>query len=351
MLVRSATDTDRFKWDAFVSAHEQSSPYHLWAWKAAVEKAYGHRGHYLIAEEYGEVAGVLPMVLMEFPLIYRQAVSLPFCDVGGILAANAEAGRQLVTEALAHCRNIKAGSLELRSHDEAAPLPAEEHCTARSDKVSMLLQLPAGSENLWDGFKSKLRSQIRKAEKNGLVFKWGEKEDRDDFYAVFSRNMRELGSPVHSRCWIAAVLDNFGANARMGLVCKDELPIGAGIILSNGKTVSIPWASTLRDYNQLSPNMLLYWNFLRYAADSGHGCFDFGRSTFGEGTYKFKAQWGAEPKRLHWHTVHFAARPRESGIADGTPGHDRQRLALLWSKLPLFAANLFGPLLRRHVSL
>ena len=40
----------------------------------------------------------------------------------------------------------------------------------------MLLPLPGSAEALWEGFRSKLRSQIRKAEKNNLAFVWGEKK-------------------------------------------------------------------------------------------------------------------------------------------------------------------------------
>ena len=77
MNIRLAENTDKEVWDAFVSAHEEATAYHLFAWRAAVEKAYGHQGHYLMAEENGQVVGVLPLVFMRFPLLYRQMVSLP----------------------------------------------------------------------------------------------------------------------------------------------------------------------------------------------------------------------------------------------------------------------------------
>lgn len=59
----------------------------------------------------------------------------------------------------------------------------------------MLLDLPQNSEALWAGFKSKLRSQINRSDKNGLIFTWGNSDTLKQFYSVFSANMRELGSP------------------------------------------------------------------------------------------------------------------------------------------------------------
>ena len=47
--------------------------------------------------------------------------------------------------------------------------------------------------------------------------------------------------------------------------------------------------------------MLLYWSLLEYSSDHGYTTFDFGRSSVEASTYRFKAQWGAEPHQLHWH--------------------------------------------------
>ena len=143
----------------------------------------------------------------------------------------------------------------------------------------MILDLPESSEALWSSFKSKLRSQIRKPRKEGLTFRMGSSELIDSFYQVFSRNMKDLGSPVHAKKWFQAVLDYFGERAHVGIVYREDLPMASGIVLDCRQTVSIPWASTLREYNSLSPNMLLYWGFLEYACSSGFKTFDFGRST------------------------------------------------------------------------
>ena len=44
---RSAA-TRRVEWDAFVRASDDGSPFHLTAWKHAVETTFGHRPHYLL---------------------------------------------------------------------------------------------------------------------------------------------------------------------------------------------------------------------------------------------------------------------------------------------------------------
>ena len=88
-------------------------------------------------------------------------------------------------------------------------------------------------------------------------------------------------------------------------------PAAGGVILCHSQTVSIPWASAHRHLNRWNPNMLLYWTFLEYAADQGYAFFDFGRSTPGEGTYRFKEQWGAKPAPLFWHNISLNGSPAE----------------------------------------
>src|SRR2546427_11009028 len=73
-------------WDRFVEQHPHATVAHLAAWGAVFEGAYRHERVYLVAEEAGEIAGVLPLVVIKSRLFGRRVVSMPFLDYGGILA-------------------------------------------------------------------------------------------------------------------------------------------------------------------------------------------------------------------------------------------------------------------------
>jgi len=49
---------------------------------------------------------------------------------------------------------------------------------------------------MWDGLDRKVRNQVRKAQKSGLTAERGGTALLDAFYAVFARNMRDLGTPL-----------------------------------------------------------------------------------------------------------------------------------------------------------
>ena len=212
----------------------------------------------------------------------------------------------------------------------------------------MLLNLPESSEALMKSFKAKLRSQIRKPVKEGLKAKVGGLEFLNDFYHVFCINMRDLGSPVHSKKLMRNVLEEFADKAKILMVHKGSLPVACSLVVGFKDTLENPWASALREYSRLSPNMLLYWTMLEYACNNGYTYFDFGRSSPEEGTYKFKEQWGAQSTTLHWHYVSLNEKLNDEETSEKSKFN---KLINCWKKLPVSITKIMGPSIRKHIGL
>jgi len=354
--IRQATQADESSWNNYVTQHDNHSPYHLFAWKNAVSEAYHHADHYLIAEEEinqaQEVVGIFPLIVFSKPLSKPNLCALPFCDVGGILANNNEIKSQLLVESKKVASLYQANVIELRSSTgKALSDENTEQAKRQFEKVSMLMPLPENSELLFSSFKSKLRSQIRKAEKNGLHYKVGSKKNMlDDFYQVFSHNMRALGSPVHAKQWFECLLKYYQEKMIISIVYKEQIPVGAGIVLIAGNKAAIPWASTKAEYNRLSPNMMLYWSLLKHLSDNSVDKFDFGRSSFGEGTYKFKQQWGAQPTPLNWQVINLTTNQKVEN-KNSNSGRLRAIIENIWRKLPIKLTVFLGPKIRKYISL
>jgi len=353
MQIAIAKDSDEERWNEYANNRAQASPYHLFAWKQSIESAYGQKSFYLMAlDDQDNIVGILPSILIKPPLGYATLCSLPYCDRGEALADSPAIVDKLISEARAICHQLKAHRYEYRSTKLTAYDYNNQSHTTPPRKVRMILELPETSELLLAGFKSKLRSQIKKAEKNGLTFSIGNYESQiSDFYDVFAANMRDLGSPTHSRRWFECICRFYGENCIISVVNYNSQPVGAGLILHNGLTATVPWASTLKEYNKLAPNMLLYWSLLEYATNKGCQQFDFGRSSIGEGTFKFKQQWGARPVELDWTTYQDGGGP---AVVDDNPGHRgvlRQTAEHIWRKLPLPLSVRLGSSIRKYISL
>jgi FemAB-related protein (PEP-CTERM system-associated) len=342
MIRVSRADQVDKSWDRFVERHPSPTVAHLSAWGRIVETAYGHDPVYLYAEDGTELVGVLPLVAMRSRLFGRRLVSMPFLDYGGILCEPARGAEQpLLDAALAVARDLRAETVGLRQF-ERVPLP----CPVVEDRVTMLLDL-ATEDAVWKALPSERRNRVRKGEKSGLRAEWCGPEALDEFYAVFAVNMRDLGSPVHSRAFFRAMLDELPGTARVLLVREgDGRAIGAAVCLFFRETIMVPWVSSLREAWALCPNFVLYWEVIRFGCRNGYRTLDLGRSFKNAGTFEFKRQWGAVPHVLPW--IFVDAVPGASAPVD----RDRHRFARLieaWKRIPVPVANVIGPWIRRQV--
>ncbi|MGH7690815.1 MAG: GNAT family N-acetyltransferase, partial [Gemmatimonadaceae bacterium] len=225
--------------------------------------------------------------------------------------------------------------VELRNYGSA---PDWGRVTDR--KITVHLPLPASEEPLWKEFPSKLRSQVRRAMREGFDVRFGSAE-LPAFYQVFTRNMRALGTPVLPRRVFEQIMTAFPGVAECAVVYDGATPIAGGVGFTWNGRFELMWASALREYNSRAPNMLLYWSLMQRAIASGQHTFDFGRCTPGGGTHKFKRQWGGQDVPLPW--TQWA--PGDSH-APPSPDQPIFRFAsACWRKLPLAVTNRLGPII------
>ena len=363
VAIRIMTSADTGIWDAYVSNNPCGNVYQLSCWCQTIRETYGHSTYNLMAVKADTkanaktgkevVVGVLPLVHIKHLLFGNKLFSMPYADLGGLTADTQKVEQTLLENAIriAHQQNIPF--VELRQSVPLSELSQKTHGTyacssEQANKVRMLLELPDSSEKLMNSFKSKLRSQIRRPLKDGLNVKAGGLELLNDFYPVFAENMRDLGSPVHAKAFIKNVVKAASDSARLFIVYQGKKPLACSFTLGCGSTLANPWASSLRKFSALSPNMLLYWAMLEYGCDNGYKTFDFGRSTPGEGTYKFKKQWGAVETPLNWYVYSNRLENTESA----TEQKSKFAIAMaLWKKLPVSLSKVIGPVLRKNIGL
>ena len=335
------TDLGVDDWNRFVASHPEATGYHRAEWRAVFESGLGHRCHYLAVQSGAAVQGVLPLVEVRSPLFGRALSSLPYVNYGGILASTPRAAEALLSAANELAGKRRLQFVVLRHRRQQLPqLPVRTH------KVTMLLPLESDAERMWTALDRKVRNQVRKGEKSALETLSGGAELLDDFYGVFARNMRDLGTPVYGRRLFAEILRQFPDDARVHLVRLGSATIAGALSYAWNHVIEVPSASSLKEHRSLCPNHLMYWHIIKEAIRDGRTIFDFGRSTPDDGTYHFKEQWGAAPDQLWW----------EYSLVGGgqLPSADRhdasyQRRIEYWKKVPLPIANLLGPRIARSI--
>lgn len=335
------------RWNEFVRSQNGWTHFHLHGWRNVMQHAMRHDTPYLVAIDDAahddQIVGVLPLVRVKSALFGHFLVSVPFLNYGGPLGSPSA-----ITALAAHAAKMAtdegATVLELRSRHDIGAIP---DFSVSHRKITVLLDSSGGSDALWKRLSSKLRSQIRRPQKEGVTVRIGADQLRP-FYDVFAHHMRDLGTPVMPRRFFEEIAHEFGDDALFAVAYHNGKPIacGAGFTWGAGDAseFEITWASSLRAYNRMSPNMLVYWELMKHVADRGVATFNFGRCTPGGNTHKFKTQWGTVDQPLWWYER------RAAGAATPSEGHGAAaRGPEIWKRLPLPVANVLGPRIIRFI--
>lgn len=334
-------DNDVAAWNDYVKKHPAACLHHRSEWLDLFRNSYGHQCFYFTAfDNDNKIVGILPLVRLKSRLFGDLLVSMPYFQRGGAIADHPLIEQKLMQAANQQADELGIEHIEYRDDIPRKGLPVQTH------KVNMVLVLPANIDDLWQSFSSKLRAQIKRPQRENPETFIGREELLNAFYSVYSRNMRDLGSPAHSKNFIAQILRHFPDNSWLVVVKLNQKPVGAALLMAHGETMEIPLASTIRAVNHLSLNMRLYWQVLQFAIKKSYKFFDFGRSSKDAGTFRFKQQWGAQPQALYWHYWLSEG----SALPELNPNNPKFVLLInIWKRLPIVLTNILGPTIVKYI--
>lgn len=338
--VRQIDASGSADWNRYVNNKSGASHYHQYEWRGFFSDFFCKQTIYIAAYRNQHIVGVLPLVRQRSVLFGDFLVSLPFVNYGGALVDSDDIADAILLEASELADGLGVSHIELREYRQRTGLPS------RTDKVSMRLHLPETAEQLGRSLGAKRRSQIKRPLRESPEVTIGKTELVDRFYSVFSRNMRDLGTPVYAKDMFVDILRRFPDQSNIVLIEMDGRPVAAAFLIHYRDVTEVPWASADRRFNKISINMLLYWELLKFSMQRGSKIFDFGRSTIDSSTYRFKKQWGAQPVQLFWN---YWLKDGQA-LPQLNPDNKKYALAInAWKKLPLPISRVIGPFLVRNL--
>ena len=326
------------EWDLFAVQQNGYTHFHRLGWRSVMEDVFGHECLYLSAREAGALLGILPLVRVKSVVFGHYLVSMPFLNYGGPIGTEAAIGA-LVAKAVEVAQRDRVKLLELRSR-----VPLDISLPASHRKITVVLDLPDDPDALFRGFDTKLRSQIRRPQKEGVEVEFG-CEQVVPFFSVFARHMHDLGTPTQPLSFFRALDERFPEDCWFACAYLSGRPVAAACGFQFGREFEMTWASSLRSYNREAPNMLLYWACMQRAISRGLERFNFGRCTPGAGTHRFKMQWGGREEPLWWYGLGISRdtitpSPQDSAFRFGPP---------VWRRLPESIATALGPSIVRYI--
>lgn len=326
------------EFQSYIDGHRDGTLFHGLAWKKAVETAFRHTPHYLIAERKGRIAGVLPLFEVRSLVAGRFLVSVPYATYGGVLADDGRAARALVVAAERIARERSARSIELRNSGAGGGLTTGSHAT-------FVGELPETPEAVLGTIPRKARAAARRAgERYDLTVEFG-RGGLEELWGLYSRSMRRLGSPNYPLKFFRALSEQL--DSCIELVRYRGRP-AAGLLTFFHRGTAMPYFSGIDERLGLyGLSNFLYWQSMVDAVGRACTSYDFGRTRIDNvGPFEFKRSMGFEQKLLDYQTIVMPGR----WAPDLSPSSPRWSLARrAWMNLPLFFTRPLGARLARSI--
>ena len=338
--MRPFRDGDEHRWDEFVRAHASGTFFHLSGWKRVIERAFGHRTYYLIAERGPAVTGVLPLTHVKSLLFGSSLISNAFGVYGGPIAEDTETQCKLESDAVRLMDAIAVPVLELRDFSASrADWPCKKDLYA-----SFRSPLDSSVEQNLTSIPRKQRAMIRKGMRNKLKSEIDHGVER--LYRILAESFRNLGTPVFSESYFRILRDEFSTCSDIVTVTCDRHAV-ASVLNFYFRDEVLPFhGGGVRAARALAASDFMYWEVMRRACERGYRNFDFGRSKIGTGPYAFKHNWGFQPTPLAYQ---FRLSPG-TPIPDLNPLNPKFKMFIaVWKRLPLSVATRLGPWIVRGI--
>lgn len=338
--VITVLSSEHEQWNAYVNAHQEGSFFHLSNWQQVISSVFNHPCHYLMAKQADRVVGILPLVQVKSQLFGHALVSTPFCVYGGVLADNQEIQKALEQQACRLAEQLEVDHLELRYR-----YAQQNDFLLKQVHSTFGCEIAESDEAILAGVKKKQRAVIRHSLKNELSIAHG--RNLDDFYHLLATSYRNLGTPIFTKQYFAALLKYFGDQVDISIVQDSQDKPSCAVMNFYYQQQVLPYYGGGDDAARaLKSADFMYYQVLCHAREKGCQWYDFGRSKNDSGPFKYKKNWGMNPEPLHYY--YYLVKAKE--LPNLSPNNPKYQLFIrLWQKLPLPVSQWLGPLLSKYL--
>lgn len=329
-------------WDDLLLTTGRATFFHTSGWARVLVESYGYNPLYFTILEDGKLSGLIPVMEVKSFLTGKRGVSLPFTDMCDPVAGTPETFDRLLKDITAYGRQAGWKHFEIRGGGNFLP-----NKPVSAEHLVHSLELTSDATEVSRNFKSNIRRNIRKAEKEGVTVSLERsREAVAAFYKLHCGTRRHHGLPPQPRSFFGKIYEHVIA-AGKGFVALAEYkgkPVAGAVYACFHDHAVYKYGASDRGLQHLRPNNLVMWEAIRWCCRNGVRTFGFGRTEpDNEGLLQFKRGWGAAEEKLGYYR--YDIKNREFAVRNAGPktSHD------VFKMLPLPMLRLAGNLLYRHV--
>jgi CelD/BcsL family acetyltransferase involved in cellulose biosynthesis len=333
------------RWPEFLNRHPAASVFHTPGWLDALHRTYGYQPVALATSGADQDLGsAMVFCWVDSLLTGRRLVSVPFADHCEPLVASQEDLKAILECLQQEFRTARPRYVELRPRSlDWAPGPA----FARSEDFYFhTLDLrPEASQLIRSFHKDSVQRQIRRAEREKLIYEEGRSEALlEKFYRLLLLTRRRHQLPPQPREWFRNLTTSFGEAFKIRVAAKGEEPVASIITLRHGRALVYKYGCSDPRFHNLGGMALLFWMAIQEAKQAGLQEFDLGRSDADNvGLVTYKDHWGTTRSTL----TYLRNPPRPS---QGTVERYGMQLARrAFARAPHAVLRLAGRLLYKHI--
>ncbi len=342
--VRVVNPLEEPAWDELVLSHPDYTCFHGSAWARVLHETYGYQPCYLLIRDGRHLRALLPVMDVRSRLTGRRGVALPFTDACPPLASDPASSHALLAQLTelgrAHgwkyweCRgvgNVPTGTPIARTY------------------YGHVLDLSAGEARLFDGFKTTVRTAIRKAEQAGVQVETSRGWDAlRTFYALHCQTRRKHGLPPQPLRFFRNIQSHI-LDANLGTVVvarHQQRPIAAAVFFQFGRKAIYKYGASDAALQDLRANNLVMWHAIRWYARCGCDTFHFGRTDAdADGLRRYKLGWGAREEVIAYLRHDYRAGNYVCQAAETATWKNE-----ILRRLPVFLLRALGELAYRHTA-
>jgi CelD/BcsL family acetyltransferase involved in cellulose biosynthesis len=294
-MVDPITDS---RWSELVASAPDGGVFHDPRWLGLVRDTYRYPMHAVCLEDRaGQLVAGLPIATVSSRFTGTRLVSLPFSDLCPPLAR--DPGHHAALMAALDAERRQAG-LPLEIH---APVPELPGGAPSERFYHHVVPLEGGLDAVLGRMASSKRRAAAKARKQGATVT--ARTDRPALQAFFRLHVltrRKLGVPTQPRRFFTGLEALFADGLGFALLVEwDGRPIGAGVYLRHGTTLTYKYGASDPAQLDKRPNDLMMHEALRIGCERGCTALDLGRSEEdNDGLRRFKRGLGGIERELSY---------------------------------------------------
>ncbi len=338
MIIRTLTTEEIMK---MLKPEDFTNFYQSINWIRAIEGSYEFTPFFMAIIDNEKILNAIPLFFIKSNFFGKKFVSMPYGDYGGFLFSDTKVEwiiKELENLAIKnHVDYLEIRELDLKLENSLRTF--EKNLTY----LNFALNLKRSLEDIWKSFDKKVRNSIRKAEKSNVKVVEGSSKDLTEFYSLYLKTMKKLGSPPHSFKFFDNVFKYCSKNVKLLFAVYEGKKIAASIFFLHNKKIYYWKNVSDLEYLNLRPNDLILYKIIEWGQKKNYESLDLGKARMNSGGFLFKSRWGANTNEIKYYYRLF----KDVEIPD--PEEEKYRfLGRLWKILPIFVIKKLGPIIRKN---